>query len=396
MTAATSLARLADAVRAHGPGHPVVVVDLDALDANCAAVARRLAPAGKPVRLVAKSLPCAALLDHVRRRVPTTGTMVFHAPHVPALLDAFPDDDVLAGKPLPVRAAAQLFVRAADDSARARLAARTIWLADTPGRLAQYRALAGELGRPLRVALELELGMHRGGLASRAELDRALALFASPGGPLAFAGFLGYDAHVGAVPRPLQDPDAAHADACARYRDLIAHARARGFGDARTIYDGAGSRTFHRHGADSPLSEVALGSAFVMPARFDGPARADLAPAVFLAIPVLRAWDGTAIPGLAALSRWWPRAAARFERSYFLYGGRWDAVFAWPPGLRENRLYGASYNQTLVNGPRAHPLDVDDHALMRPGDSEAVMLQFDEVWALRGGALEARWPTLPR
>jgi D-serine deaminase-like pyridoxal phosphate-dependent protein len=158
--------------------------------------------------------------------------------------------------------------------------------------------------------------------------------------------------------------------------------------------NGAGSRTFHRHRGDSPLTELAIGSAFLMPARFDEPVRAHLKPAAFIAAPVLRAWDGTVLPGLEPIAAWWPRISKQFERSYFVYGGRWDAVFVWPPGIVENRLYGESYNQTLVNGPSAHALEVDDYALLRPNDSEHVMLQFGDLWVTRGGKLHARWPIL--
>jgi D-serine deaminase-like pyridoxal phosphate-dependent protein len=385
-------AAIAGALREEGPGHPVMVVDLDALDHNCDVIVSKLGH-GKSLRLVAKSLPSLPLLDYVRRRTGARGQMVFHAPFIAPTLAADREAELLVGKPMPVRAAHGVLAEQPDEAARRDVASRVIWLVDTPARLAQYAELARTFAVRLRVALEIEIGMHRGGFAP-AQLDAALdALFAT-GGALELAGLMGYDAHVGSVPRLLQDPDAAHRSACATYDVAIERVRARKL-DRPLIFNGAGSRTFHRHREDSPLTEVAIGSAFVMPARFDDPVRADLVPAAMIATPVLRAWDGTTLPGLAATRAWLPRLAARFERSYFVYGGRWDGVFAWPPGLVENRLYGGSYNQTLVNGPRAHAVEVDDYVLLRPNDSESVMLQFGDLWVTRGGRLYARWPVLP-
>ncbi|TIT25524.1 MAG: DSD1 family PLP-dependent enzyme, partial [Mesorhizobium sp.] len=43
---------------------------------------------------------------------------------------------------------------------------RVCWLIDTEQRLAEYGALAAELGTDLRFAFEIDVGLHRGGFAS--------------------------------------------------------------------------------------------------------------------------------------------------------------------------------------------------------------------------------------
>jgi D-serine deaminase-like pyridoxal phosphate-dependent protein len=383
-------ASIARVLRDEGPGHPVMVVDLDALDHNCDVIASRL-PRGKALRLVAKSLPSLPLLEYVGRRMATSRHMVFHAPFIAPTLAANSEIEMLVGKPLPASAARAVLQTRSDEAWRRLVASRVIWLIDTHARLAQYTDVARAFGVMLRVAIEIDIGMYRGGFAAT-DLDAVLdAIDAS--GALELAGTMGYDAHVGAVPRLLQDPDEAHRSACAAYGAALDRIHAHK-PTSPLVCNGAGSRTFHRHDDTSPLTEVSIGSAFVMPARFVDTPRADLVPAAMIATPVLRAWDGTSLPGLAATRAWWPRLSSRYERSYFLYGGRWDAEFAWPPGLVENRLYGKSYNQTLVNGPRAHRIEVDDYVLLRPGDSEHVMLHFGDLWVTRGGRLHARWPVL--
>lgn len=67
------------------------------------------------------------------------------------------------------------------------------------------------------------------------------------------------------------------------------------------------------------------------------------------------------------------------------------AVPAWPPGLRSNRLYGESSNQQLLTVPRDSDIAVEDHVFLRPAQSEAVLLQFGRLLALRGAEAEAEW-----
>src|SRR4029079_6528779 len=61
-------------LRASGPGKPVLLLDLDALDANIDAVRRA---AAVTVRVVAKSLPSLPLLRHALDRLGTNRLMVF-------------------------------------------------------------------------------------------------------------------------------------------------------------------------------------------------------------------------------------------------------------------------------------------------------------------------------
>ncbi len=55
-------------------------------------------------------------------------------------------------------------------------------------------------------------------------------------------------------------------------------------------------------------------------------------------------------------------------------------------------LYGTSYNQAILNGPAAPALAADDWVFLRPHESEAVMLQFGDLLAVRGGEAAGRWP----
>ena len=52
----------------------------------------------------------------------------------------------------------------------------------------------------MRINVEIDVGLHRGGVQDTATLDRILAIIAAHPARLEFAGFMGYDPHVAKVP----------------------------------------------------------------------------------------------------------------------------------------------------------------------------------------------------
>jgi hypothetical protein len=94
--------RLNVELKDHGPGRPVVLLDLDRLDRNLAVLEERLRP---PLhyRVVVKSLPSLDLLRYIVRATGTDRLMVFHSMDLVMLLGdpEFQTFDMLLGKPLP-------------------------------------------------------------------------------------------------------------------------------------------------------------------------------------------------------------------------------------------------------------------------------------------------------
>ena len=177
---------------ARGLGNPVVLIDLDRLDANVDEIASSIAPL--TYRIVEKSLPSIDLLRHVSERSGSESFLVLHLPFLPPLLSAFPSADVVIGKTHLTRAIAQLFA-SLDPSAYVDAAARVVFLADTAARVGELDALSVELGVRLRVAVDIDVGLRRSGVPSPDLLPPVLdALSASSA--LEYAGLLGYDGHV--------------------------------------------------------------------------------------------------------------------------------------------------------------------------------------------------------
>ncbi len=381
-------------LRQQGPGVPTMLLDLDRLDQNIARIRASL-PSGRPLRLVAKSLPSVELLGHILQDFPDQRLMVFHETQIQALGSAFPAADLLLGKPMPIEAVLR-FYQTQPSLARA-LTPRINWLIDTPERARQYHDFAQGKGLALRTALEIDVGLHRGGFSQPEEL-RTLLPILSDSSCLQITGLMGYDAQVGQIPSFIESAATTLQHAQQQYRrmqealwQIMPKLR-----DTPLIFNGAGSPTFRLHGLDSPLNEVAAGSAFVKASDFDLPALADLLPACWIASPVLKAWNDLDLPGPRLLSRLWSTWDTNRSRTYFIYGGGWRAHPVAPKGLSTNPLYGISTNQCMYNGSTRTALKVDDSVFLRPTQSEWVLQQFGSILAWsRQRAILQRWSVLP-
>jgi D-serine deaminase-like pyridoxal phosphate-dependent protein len=370
-----------------GIGCPRFLIDRQRLGANAAAVTQRAS--GEGLRLVLKSLPCPALVEHLMARTGTDKLMVFHLPFLIAAAERWPQADLMLGKPLPA-AAVEAFYRRSSRLPRFDARRQLHWLIDTPQRARVHAAIARRHDTRLQVVIELDVGMHRGGVGTPDELDAVLGELARAGHRLELTGFMGYDAHAGKRV-PWRSRAAAVAAANGRYRALLAHARAAHpeLLPERPILNGGGSPTFTAHaGDDSPLTEVAIGSAFVKPAEFDLPQLEAFEPACWIAAPVIKRLRGVRIPFLE-----WLSPLSRRD-TLFIYGGRWPARPCWPPGLRESALYGPSFNQQFMTVPRSAPVSVDEFVFLRPLQSESLMRSLGPVLVLEQGEVVDEWPVL--
>ena len=379
-------------LKAHGPMRPVLLIDLDRLDHNIDIVMQSVRRSGKHLRLVEKSLPAPGLLAYIAQRAGTQRLMSFHQPFLNHDAQVFPDADILLGKPLPVRSA-ELFYQGHQgpfDPAR-----QLQWLLDTPQRLQQYLALAQGLGTRLRINIELDVGLHRGGISDNAVLGQMLGLISAHPQHLEFAGFMGYDPFVGmGVPGILGSPQALFDKVMQRYHGFVDFTRqqfAALWRDGLTL-NTAGSPSYGMHEQEQLSSEVSVGTAMLKPTHYDLPSLSEHVPAAYIATPVLKSTGAVNIPALDDKSRllsWWDRNQ---RATFFIYGGNWMAEFESPLGLQSNGLYGRSSNQEMVNGSPGVGLNIDDQVFLRPTQTESVLLQFGDLLAVRGGKIVDSWP----
>ena len=381
-SSADYFAALNTLLREIGSGMPRLVIDLDRLDHNVERLLDLHAP--EDVRLVAKSLPAPELLNYLFRKIGYERLMVFHLPFLLQVVERFPACDILMGKPLPVDAMRRFYrgrpVNAFDDTQQLQ------WLADTEERLVQIVDLSREVGRRIGVSIELDVGMHRGGVRSKDELGVLLDMIRGYHDELRLHGFMGYDAHVPGAPWP-RTVRGASRRVKKRYAKLLEFAFA-GWSDLEEgdwCVNGAGSKTIALHHEESPLNDYSVGSALVKPADFDVPTLADFVPAAWIATPVLKRSVGVRVPFVEKLP-------SRGRDTLFVYGGKWMARPCHPAGLQENAAYGTSSNQQMFAVPRATEVVVDDYVFLRPTQSEAVLLQFGDLCIVRGARHIGNWP----
>jgi D-serine deaminase-like pyridoxal phosphate-dependent protein len=381
----TYFAALSAALKRAGIAEPTLVIDRQRLDANIAVVREALAPTGLALRVVTKSLQAPALLDAVLAGCATDRLMVFNGVMLDEMVRVHPTFDVLLGRPLPA-VQVEAFVRR--HGAGPAAAAHPQWLVDTPARLAQYAAIARAHAAPMRLSLEIDVGLHRGGLPDAEAIAEMIDLaFDEP--LLSITGLMGYDAHVPGVARP----EIEMARVKARYAAARAVLVAKLGGDpARYTFNAAGSPTWRLHLDGTPANEVSIGSAFVKPMNFDyGALRAHL-PAAFIAQPVLKVMDQALVPDIERLVGLINRLNPNSRRGVFVYGGYGDAEPVSPPGLSFSPLYGG---RSMLMASEKVDLCPDDYVFFRPRESEGVFLQFGDIAVYDGDEIAERWPTFP-
>ncbi len=381
-----------------GVATPSLVIDKHQLDANIKTLVEHTQDRFD-FRIVAKSLPSIPLLAYVMAKAETKKLMVFHQPFLTQVAQNLPDADVLMGKPLPVAAAQQFYLGLADAQNSRRKAfddeTQLQWLIDSPRRLLQYRQLAESIERRLNINIELDVGLHRGGVNNQADFLAMLDVIeASP--YLRFAGLMGYEPHIGKVPgNPIKQRD----QAMNLYQAYVTSAETHLKRSIQNLtLNAAGSPTYQYYNEGAfPMNELSAGSCLVKPLDFDLPSLQDHSAAAYIATPVLKVLKQTQIPGgvlgsgLGGVMSWWN---PNWEQAFFVYGGYWKAKPESPKGLVLNPVYGRSSNQEMLNGSANVQLQQDDWIFWRPTQSESVLLQFGDLLLYENGDITLRWPVL--
>jgi len=391
-------AGLAQAVKQAGIATPTVIIDRAQLLRNVAQVMSNV-NGRMDVRLVVKSLPCQALIDAILGLTHSRKMMLFSLPQLNLMAKG--DNEILLGKPLPVAAAAGFYRQIAVHADAFAPERQLQWLVDTPERLTQYRDLARQLGVAMRINLEIDVGLHRGGIADLETLHRMLAILQSEP-RLQWSGMMGYDAHVAKIPDLFGSRQKALAHAREIYASFAAEAQ-RVLGDSRAqqpggkmTFNAAGSPTYRLYDGSGIENELSIGSAMVKASDFDLPGLDDLQPAVFIATPVLKVMERFAMPyGVEAIGdvarAWDPNQ----QKAVFIYGGNWLADPVSPAGLSASGLYGTSSNQQMLTESGAQQLQPDDVVFFRPRQSEAVLQQFGDIAVFDEGKITDMWPVFP-
>ncbi len=399
-------AAINESLRSSGISRPQILIDMDRLDANIETLKKKIEP---PVhyRIVEKSLPSFDLQRYVMEKTGTRRFMVFHGPFIwPLLREMGPDVDALLGKPMPI-AEVRNFYTALPAGEKSKIFRQVQWLVDTPERAKEYARFGDEERLTLRVTVEIDVGLRRGGVPDPGEIGPLLKIIEGENS-LSFTGFMGYDGHVPHVPFYL--PGGRHAamkgelkTVMERYAAFIEAGRSAApvlFSRKELTFNGGGSKTYSLYTPLFPVNDISAGSCLLKPADFDTSTLTEHQPAVFIAAPVLKELPAFSVPFLETfytiIALWNPNAA----RGFYLYGGGWSKTVTAPEGLTINTLTASAPNenllpnQSLVNGSRSGSLRVGDFVFFRPAQGDALS-QFEKIVLIRGGRIVGSFRPLP-
>ena len=358
-------------LKRYGTGLPQLILDQQRFLANLKLVKQQFKDQIYP-RLVVKSLANIQLLQQAMTELQTKRLMVFHLPQLVDVLHHFPDADILMGKPMPIRAL-EHFYHAHPHNRQANIQ----WLIDDVGRLNQYLAFAQQQQIHLKINIEIDVGLHRGGVQSSEMFLAVLKKIVQYPQQLQFSGLMGYDAHVVKLPKIIKKPQDAFAesqDIYQSYQELILKYYPELWHEG-LCFNGGGSPTLLLHTQKSVCNDVAFGSVLLKPSDFDLESLTEFQPALWLAIPVLKVIQPLQIPALELLSK-----LPIKQKAVFIYGGYWLADYVYPIGLKPHALYGRSSNQELLSISTKIDIHVDDYVIARPKQSEAILPQFAHLY----------------
>lgn len=391
------------ALKERGTGHAVAVLDLDHLDRNLETLSAHFKGPLK-FRVVEKSLPSVELLRYVLEKTHSNRVMAFHHPFLRTLLAELPPDtEFLFGKTIPTSGVREI-IAGMDLAHVSDVLRRVTWLVDTKRTLDELVGVFAGLQLPVRISVEIDVGLHRGGAARPPELEELLTAVRAAGGRVLFTGFMGYDGHVPHVPAPalfsLKEwaVRSSLAKVEARYAEFIAYLKER-FPDlhkSATIFNGGGSRTYSLYGPGSVVTDISAGSAALKPRDFDFFTLENHVPALYLATPVLKRYERATIPFIDGLPFLFSGAAG-----FYVFGGGWSEQVVYPGGVQDHGLTRATpnrnlvANQTFLYGPATTPLKPGDFVFYRPNEGDAIFL-FEEILLYRGGKIVGAWKPIAK
>lgn len=360
---------------------PCAVVDMDAFDANAAAILRRAGDL--PVRIATKSVRCRALIGRLQQsNARFKGLMCFTAEEA-LWLSEQGFDDLLVAYPTTVSSQIERVC------ARVTAGDRIVLTVDSEAHLHQIGAIAAENDVIVPVSVEIDMSLRLPGLnfgvrrspirTPNQLLAVAQSVVAHP--HLRLAAIMGYEAQLAGV----ADNAPGH-----RLKNHLVRllkrwsrrdiARRRGAmlaaitGNLQPEFvnaGGTGSLEFSRQ--QPGITEVTAGSGFYCSALFDGYQGFSHQPAAFFALPVAR----KPAPGMVTcLGGGYPASGA---------AGTDRLPQPWlPAGARLTPLEGAGEVQTPIyyDGPVA--LHLGDPVLFRHAKAGELCERFNSLLLVRG------------
>jgi D-serine deaminase-like pyridoxal phosphate-dependent protein len=385
-------ARLSAAVAALDPPPPtpLMVVDLDAFDANAADLARRAG--GKPIRLASKSVRVPALIERALANPRFHGVLAYTLREAMWLERQGITDDVVIAYPTVDRAALAELVASPSTASHVTL------MVDDVAQLDVVDSVRSSHAVRVRVALDIDAGLRLGGQhvgPKRSPVHDIedvvrLARHISERPGFALVGVMTYEGQVAGVPDDVPSQrarslvvrrlKAASMSQLAERRRVIEDRLA----ELVTLefWNAGGSGSVEATSADAAVTEIAAGSGLLVPGLFDHYQSFAPRPAAFYGLPVTRHPTDA--------------MATVHGGGYIASGAVGDdrVPIPWaPPGLHLTSLEGAGEVQTPLTGHPAALLRIGDLVWFRHAKSGELFEHTNTVRLLAGDEFIDEVPT---
>jgi D-serine deaminase-like pyridoxal phosphate-dependent protein len=375
--------RLEHAVASHGEplATPLMVVDLDAFDANADDLVRRAG--GKPIRLASKSVRVPALMERALAHDGFHGILAYTLAEALWLEGAGISDDIVVAYPTVDRAALAGLVASPQSAAKITL------MVDDVAHLDVVDSVRSSHAVPVRVAIDIDAGLRMG--RQHVGPKRSPLYDAGAVGDLARAigeregfrlvGAMTYEGQVAGVPDDVPTQRAksmvvrrlksmSMSQLAVRRREI---ARALAEVTDLEFWNAGGSGSVEDTVADPVVTEVAAGSGLLVPTLFDHYQSFAPRPAAFFGLPVTRRPSPEIATvhggGLVASG---PAGADRLPSPWA------------PAGLHVTGLEGAGEVQTPLTGHPAALLAIGDLVWFRHAKAGELFEHTRTVQLLRG------------
>lgn len=380
-------ARLSGAVAAHSDPlpTPLVVVDLDAFDANADDLVRRAH--GTPIRVASKSLRVPALIERALGHGGFRGVLAFTLAEALWLEAEGVCDDLLVAYPTVDRGALQRLVSSPTAAARVTLMVDDVAHLDVVDSVRSSHAVQVQVAIDVDAGLRMgrqHVGPKRSPLYDAPDvLALARAVRERPGFRL--VGAMTYEGQVAGVQDQVPS-QRARSVVVRRIKALsltqlqerrrqIADALA-AEGIALELWNAGGSGDVEEAAADPVVTEVSAGSGLLAPTLFDHYASFEPRPAAFFGLPVTRRPS----PDVATVHGGGLVASGA--------SGKDRLPTPWAPaGLQLTGLEGAGEVQTPLTGHPAGGLAIGDLVWFRHAKSGELFEHTTTVHLLSGDSL---------
>jgi D-serine deaminase-like pyridoxal phosphate-dependent protein len=375
--------RLQRAVTAHDEplSTPLMVVDLDAFDANADDLVRRAR--GLPIRVASKSLRVPSLIRRALAHDGFEGVLAYTLTEALWLEQEGVVDDLVVAYPTVDRGALARLVESPAAAGHITL------MVDSPAHLDVIDSVRASHAVPIRVALDVDAGLWVGGQhvgPKRSPLHDAstvldLARTITQRHGFRLVGVMTYEGQVAGVADDVPTQRAKSAvvrrlkalsitqletrrgEIAAGLRDLV----------ELEFWNAGGSGSVESTAADPVVTEIAAGSGLLVPTLFDHYRSFEPRPASYVGLPVTRRPSPTIATvhggGLVASG---PAGADRLPTPWA------------PAGLHLTGLEGAGEVQTPLTGRAAPMLDIGDLVWFRHAKSGEPFEHANTVQLLAG------------